>query len=151
MLKAPSFAELNSTSEAQTRAKRANRSRDTSAELKLRKALWSLGARYRVSPKNILGKPDIVFSKARVAVFCDGEFWHGRAWGSRQKRLARGANAEYWLTKIAYNIERDQSVTAQLTQLGWRVLRFWESDIKAEPNGVARHVIEIVAPSLVRS
>jgi len=75
------------------------------------------------------GKPDIIFAKARVIIFCDGEFWHGRNLQSRKAKLAQGANAPYWLAKIEANILRDRRRTRQLQRLGWTVLRFWETEI----------------------
>ena len=151
MTTAPSFTGLQSTSEAQSRAKRSNRARNTSVERKLRGALWRLGGRYRVCPKGILGRPDIVFLKARVAVFCDGDFWHGRNWARRQERLARGANAAYWQAKIGYNISRDESITRLLSQDGWIVLRYWESDINAGPALIARNILDTLAKNHVKS
>ena len=142
--KAPSFTGLRSASAAQSRAKRRNRARDTKPELMLRKALFERGARYRVSPRHILGKPDVVFPRAMVAVFCDGDFWHGRQWPDAEQRLAKGANPGYWRAKIAYNMERDERVTRELVSLGWRVLRFWESEIKANAGDIAGSVMSRV-------
>ena len=143
-VKAPSFTGLRSASEAQSRAKRGNRARDTKPELMLRGALFSRGARYRVSPQHILGKPDVVFPRAMVAVFCDGDFWHGRQWPDAEQRLTKGANPDYWRAKIAYNMERDERVTRELVALGWCVLRFWESEIKADAGDIAGRVMSSV-------
>ena len=142
--KVPSFASLRSSSEAQSRAKRGNRAHDTKPELMLRRALFRRGARYRVSPRHILGKPDVVFPRAMVAVFCDGDFWHGREWSDAERRLARGANPGYWRAKIAYNMERDERVTRELMSLGWCVFRFWESEIKADVGDIAGRIMSRV-------
>jgi DNA mismatch endonuclease, patch repair protein len=75
------------------------------------------------------GSPDIVFPGAKLAVFCDGDFWHGRHWPERKPKLARGTNGHYWIAKIERNIERDLVSQLQLESKGWRVLRFWESEI----------------------
>lgn len=125
----PSFNNLTPASEAASRAKKAIRSRDTKPELALRRALWRLGLRYRVVNRNLPGKPDISFPTERVAIFCDGDFWHGRNWALRRAKLARGANAEYWIKKIESNRVRDRRVTVELQEAGWTVLRFWELDV----------------------
>jgi DNA mismatch endonuclease, patch repair protein len=106
---------------------RAIRSKDTSIELMLRKELWRRGLRYRVNCKNVYGKPDILFVKAKVAVFCDGDFWHGKDYN--ENTFARSDNAEFWNKKIVRNMERDRIVDETLESQGYLVLRFWESDI----------------------
>lgn len=110
------------------------RSRDTGPELAFRRAIWRLGYRFRVCDRRLPGKPDLVFPRHRLVVFIDGDFWHGGQW--RRRRLAAldeqfvGAeNALYWKAKIRRNIERDFRHTAALLDLGWRVLRFWETDL----------------------
>lgn len=109
------------------------KSRDSKAELLLRRALWSTGFRYRLHKKNLIGKPDIVFTKKKVAVFVDGDFWHGRAIIDEGveglRRGLRTERADWWVSKIQKTITRDKLVTQTLLDDGWRVLRFWESDI----------------------
>ena len=144
MTAAPSFKGLASGSSAQSRAKRSNRARDTKPELLIRRELWSRGTRYRLSPRDLPGCPDIVFRRARVAVFCDGDFWHGRDWPQMSANLSNGHNGSYWRAKIAYNIERDIRINQELEQLGWVVLRYWESAIKANPSLVATEVLKVV-------
>jgi DNA mismatch endonuclease, patch repair protein len=75
------------------------------------------------------GKPDIVFKRDRVAVFIDGDFWHGRNWVELKKKLGSRANSEYWIPKIRYNRNRDHEQTLALESAGWTVVRLWESDI----------------------
>lgn len=109
------------------------KSRDTRPELTLRRALWSKGLRYRVNVKTLPGKPDVVFTRAKIAVFCDGDFWHGHNWairgfGSLAEELKQ--YTPFWRDKILYNVKRDDENTAKLRADGWVVLRFWESDIK---------------------
>jgi DNA mismatch endonuclease (patch repair protein) len=116
---------------------RRNTRRNTQPELLLRRALWRLGARYRLHFATLPGRPDLVFPSAKLAVFCDGDFWHGRGWQARRRRLARGANAAYWIPKILANRARDRRVSRQLTALGWRVARVWESEILRDPHVVA--------------
>lgn len=79
------------------------------------------------------GKPDFALVRASIAIFCDGDFWHGNNWrirglGSQEDELARYDEA--WAKKIRRNIERDKSITRTLEDSGWLVLRFWESDIR---------------------
>jgi len=107
----------------------------------LRRTLWRHRLRYRVNVRGLAGQPDIIFISARVVVFCDGDFWHGRDWNERCNKLAVGHNPSYWLKKIGGNIERDRRNTAALEAAGWTVLRFWESDILKDVEGVAQRVL----------
>jgi DNA mismatch endonuclease, patch repair protein len=106
--------------------------KDTRPELLLRRRLWQSGFRYRVNYTKLVGRPDIVFVSRRLAIFVDGDFWHGNAW--RLRGLASledlfPTRTEWWTEKIRKNMERDRSVTRQLLEQGWTVLRFWESTI----------------------
>jgi len=104
------------------------KSKDTTLEMILRKALWQKGFRFHVHVKELCGKPDIVFQKQKVTIFCDSAFWHGRDVDRTIDRIK--TNKEYWLTKIRRNIERDLEVTDLLGVDGWRVIRVWDYDIK---------------------
>lgn len=104
------------------------RSTNTKIEVMLGKALWAKGYRYRKNDKKVIGKPDFVFKKNKVAVFCDSEFWHGKDIESIKNRIS--TNKDFWINKIEKNIERDKRVNQQLKEEGWTVLRFWEKDIK---------------------
>jgi DNA mismatch endonuclease, patch repair protein len=104
------------------------RSKDTSIEIRLRHALWSKGLRYRKHYKVAVGCPDIAFPRAKVAIFCDSTFWHGRDWEQRKPKLK--SNREYWISKIERNMTRDVKVTLQLQEEGWQVLRFWDVEIE---------------------
>lgn len=105
---------------------RANRRRDTKPELELRSALHARGLRYRKDMRltDVSGspRPDIVFTRARLAVFVDGCFWHSCPDHGR----APGSNTAYWTPKLARNVERDRGNDAQLLAAGWKVLRIWE-------------------------
>jgi DNA mismatch endonuclease (patch repair protein) len=137
----PSFRGLRPRSERSSAAARgASRKRDTACELLLRRELWKAGLRYRVDVATLPGRPDVVFPRQRVAVFCDGDFWHGRDLDARLTRLAEGHNAPYWVRKIQTNVERDRRVDAQLTGIGWTVLRLWDSEIRADPVAAAARV-----------
>jgi DNA mismatch endonuclease (patch repair protein) len=125
----PRFTGTPSSATA-SKIKQRTRGRDTRPELLLRRALWARGLRYRVDVRTLPGRPDLVFTRARIVVFCDGDFWHGKNWRNRRTKLARGTNSAYWIAKITANIVRDRSTTARLAAAGWRVLRFWESEIR---------------------
>lgn len=118
-----------------------NRSTDTRPETVLRKMLWRLGARYRKNATDLPGKPDLVFVGARLVVFCDGDFWHGRNWNSLRRKLQFRANAEYWVKKIRANRERDRRTTTRLRRGGWRVMRVWEGEVLKDPSAVAADII----------
>lgn len=108
---------------------RAIKSGDTSCELALRKAAWQAGLRgYRVHHRGALGKPDLAYTKHKVAVFVDGCFWHGCPGCSRIPKT----NSSYWQAKISRNIARGQKVTSGLNEQGWTVLRFWEHEIQKD-------------------
>ena len=106
------------------------KSRDTEIEIMLRKALWEKGYRYRKNYKALPGKPDIVLTKYKIAIFCDGEFFHGKNWEVLKPRLENSNNSTYWIDKISRTIERDDEINKQLLFLGWSVVRFWGKDIK---------------------
>lgn len=106
------------------------KSKDTSIELLMRKALWQKGIRYRKNYKKLPGKPDIVITKYKIAVFCDSDFWHGYDWKNRSQRIK--SNRDYWIPKIERNMKRDKEVTEALQCDGWIVLRFWERQIRRQ-------------------
>ena len=105
------------------------KSKNTAIEMILRRKLYSLGYRYRIHSAGIHGKPDIVFSGKKIAVFCDSAFWHGKKYLEGEKFKT---NSEFWERKISQNIERDAKVNSLLTQNGWQVLRFWDHEIKKD-------------------
>ncbi len=104
------------------------RSKNTKAEVKLRKTLWHIGIRYRKNYKELPGKPDIAISKYRIAVFVDGDFWHARGHEQSPGEQVQ-TNKPFWVKKLKRNVERDKEVNERLLELNWIVLRFWESDI----------------------
>ena len=105
------------------------KNKDTSIEVTLRNALWNKGYRYRKNDKRLPGKPDIVLTKYKIAIFCDSEFFHGKDWEVLRSQLERGKNADFWIKKISKNQQRDEEVNKQLQYLGWTVIRFWGKDI----------------------
>lgn len=106
------------------------KSSDTEIEVLLRKALWEKGYHYRKNYKNLPGKPDIALTKYKIAIFCDGEFFHGKDWEVLRSRLEKSNNSEYWISKISKNRKRDEEINKKLLFMGWTVIRFWGKDIK---------------------
>ena len=130
------------TPEQRKKCMQSNKSTGTKPELVLAKAMWTLRLRYRKNNGSIFGKPDFSFKKYKVAVFVDGEFWHGKDW-ERKKAEIKG-NREFWITKIERNIRRDMEVTGRLKAEGWTVLRFWSNDVVKNTTYCAEKVKEIV-------
>lgn len=120
------------------------RSRDSEIEVILRRALWKAGFRFRKNWPGLPGKPDIVITKEKIAIFCDSEFFHGKDWESLKPRLQNGTNADYWVPKITRNMERDREVDRQLRALGWTPVRFWGKDIKKNVEECVRTIKEII-------
>jgi DNA mismatch endonuclease (patch repair protein) len=124
------------TPEQRSRIMAANRAKNTSPELLLRKSLYAAGLRgWRCHYKRAPGAPDLAWPGRKVAVFVDGAFWHGHP--SRHKPGRSGA---YWDEKIAANIERDRRVDAELRALGWKVVRFWDFEIRRDAAAVTDRV-----------
>ncbi|GAA1058524.1 hypothetical protein GCM10017608_25610 [Agromyces luteolus] len=124
------------TSEGTRRSMLANKRRDTTSELAVRQLLHSRGLRYRVDFAPVPGlrrRADIVFTRARIAVFIDGCFWHGCPEHATQPKR----NSEYWGPKLAANIARDRDTDRRFEEAGWRVLRYWEHEA---PESVAMAV-----------
>ena len=132
------------TPEQRHRNMSAIRSRDTSIELILRKALWHRGFRYRKNYKELPGTPDIAITKHRIAIFCDSEFFHGKDWDQLKLRLENGSNSTYWIKKITRNMERDSENEKALRFRDWTVLRFWGEDIRKHTDECIRAVEEAV-------
>ncbi len=126
------------------------RSKDTSIEVQLRKALWKKGFRYRKNVESLPGKPDIVIPKYKIAIFCDSEFFHGKDWDKLKEQLQRGNNADYWIAKIERNRQRDRNNDNKLMFLGWNVLHFWGKDIAKNIEGCVKVVEEIAFDSYIQ-
>ena len=120
------------------------KSKDTSIELKLRKALWAKGYRYRKNVRDLPGVPDIVLTKYKIAIFCDSEFFHGKDWEVLKPQLERGNNAQFWIDKILKTKERDDAANKKLLYLGWTVIRFWGRDILKDVDTCVKVVEETI-------
>lgn len=130
------------TPEQRRRNMQAIRSKDTTIELLLRKALWERGVRYRKNYKKLIGKPDIAIPKYRIAVFCDSDYWHGYDWENRNHCIK--SNRDYWVPKIERNMKRDQEVTERLQHEGWIVLRFWEWQIRKKLSECVEDILQAI-------
>ena len=123
------------------------KSTDTSIEISLRRALWASGIRYRKNYKALPGAPDIAITKENIAIFCDGEFWHGKNWETKKGGIKN--NHEYWTEKIERNIERDQEVNKALCGMGWTVLRFWGNDINKDLTGCVDDIKDTIFQNMI--
>ena len=130
------------TPEQRRRCMQANRSRDTKPEQMLARELWRRGYRYRRNVRGVPGSPDICFKSKKVAVFVDGDFWHGNNWEVQKQRIK--TNRDFWYSKIERNQARDRRVNQRLTSMGWKVLRFWETDIKKHLSRCADQVEDVL-------
>ncbi|WP_242131237.1 very short patch repair endonuclease [Aestuariivivens marinum] len=129
IIKVPRFNEASGFYTTKKRSKIMSniRGKNTKPELLFRKALWNHNVRYRIDNKSLPGKPDISIKKYGLAVFIDGEFWHGYNWNERKNTIK--SNRRFWIPKIERNMQRDKEVNQQLTDLGFIVFRFWSKDI----------------------
>ncbi len=126
------------TSEQRKRNMQAVKSTGTKIEIILGKALWKKGFRYRKNVKTVFGKPDFVFNKYKIAVFCDSEFWHGKNWETKKYEIK--SNRDFWYKKIERNIERDEEVSTKLKKEGWTVLRFWGQEILKNTDNCVKQI-----------
>jgi DNA mismatch endonuclease (patch repair protein) len=122
------------------------RSENTRPEIMLRKALWAVGLRFRVHNKKLPGRPDISNQRLKLAVFVDGEFWHGYQWQEKKQQIK--SNRAFWIPKIERNMQRDEEVNWQLRQRGFTVFRFWEREVKKELGACVKRVLDYVEETL---
>lgn len=120
------------TPEQRSRNMAAIKGKDTKPEMIVRKYLFSRGLRFRVQVRKLPGKPDIVLPKYKTAIFVNGCFWHGHE-GCKYFRLPK-SNVEFWKEKIERNLERDKESMQALFDLGWKVIRVWECELRNKAN-----------------
>ena len=125
------------------------KSKDTSIEIALRKALWKKGYRYRKNFKGLPGKPDIAITKYKIAIFCDGEFFHGQDWEVKKPKLMNSKNSDYWISKIERNMERDHENEQKLLFMGWTVIRFWGKEILKNTDDCIKVIEEAIFDSKI--
>lgn len=125
------------------------KSKDTSIEIALRKALWKKGYRYRKNFKGLPEKPDIAITKYKIAIFCDGEFFHGKDWEVKKPKLMNSKNSDYWISKIERNMERDHENEQKLLFIGWTVIRFWGKEILKNTDDCIKVIEEAIFDSKI--
>lgn len=130
------------TTQQRSRLMQRIREKDTSPEVAFRKVLWHQGIRYHKHDKSLIGKPDINIYKYRIAVFIDGEFWHGFNWNEKSRKIK--SNRDYWISKIEGNIARDHEINKLLEEKGWLVLRFWQSEIEKCTDHCLKQVLRLI-------
>lgn len=125
------------------------RHKDSKAELALRRALHAAGVRYRLHAPDVTGRPDLVIRSRRLAVFVDGDLWHGNPDEVRRRGRESLADVfptrtQWWVAKIERTMQRDREVTEALRAAGWTVVRFWEHDVLRDPSGCAEQVRRVL-------
>lgn len=120
--------ELKTTPEVSKRMKALSHKK-SKVESVLAKALWHKGYHYRLNYKKLPGTPDIALTKYKIAIFVDGEFWHGKDFEKTKEKLKN--NKDYWIEKIEENIQRDIKNDNLLRQIDWIPIHFWSDDVKS--------------------
>lgn len=133
--------------EVTSRIMSAVKSKDSKAERALGQAMWAHGIRYRKHVRKVFGTPDFALIGLKIAIFCDGDFWHGRGWQRRgftswEQQFERLKSPDFWRKKIAANMDRDRKVNQELKRKGWSVFRFLESEIQEDVGRCAERVLE---------
>lgn len=112
------------------------------AEVALAKELWERGLRYRKNYRKLPGSPDIAILKYHIAVFVDGEFWHGKDWEQRKNKIK--SNRSYWIEKIEENIARDKRNDKLLIEAGWVPIHFWEKEVNSHLSDCVKMIIDLL-------
>jgi len=118
------------------------RGKNTKPEVDFRKALWHKGYRYRKNYKKLPGNPDIVMKKYKVAIFIDGEFWHGYNWEQKKDKIK--SNRGFWIPKIERNMQRDAEINLKLHEMGYKIFRFWEHQVKKEKEKSIQQIVSYI-------
>lgn len=106
------------------------------------KGIMAAGLSIPKKCENLAWKPDIVFTKYKLAIFCDSEFWHGKDWEVLRPKLSRGKNPDFWVKKIERNRQRDVDEERSLRAMGYTVLRFWGKDILSRPEECVQIIVD---------
>ncbi len=146
-IKVPRFEESAGYYTTKQRSKTMSkiRGKNSLPELLLRKALWAQHIRFRIHKKDLPGRPDLVMDKYKLAIFVDGDFWHGYNWQQRKPKT----NTTFWVAKIERNQQRDQFVNEQLQAMGFTVMRFWEHEVKQNLKACVNQVLLYVEAARV--
>ena len=143
-IKVPRFNEESGfyTTEKRSKMMSKIRGKNTKPEMLFRKALFKKGVRYRVDSKQLPGKPDVSIKKYRLAIFIDGEFWHGYNWQERKNTIK--SNRAFWIPKIERNMQRGREVNRHLKDMDYTVFRFWDKELKNDLNKCVNDVLEYI-------
>jgi len=146
-IKVPRFEEKAGFYTTKQRSKTMSkiRGKNSIPELLLRRALWAENIRFRIHRNDLPGRPDLVIDKYKLAVFVDGDFWHGYQWENRKPKT----NHAFWIPKIERNIQRDQFANESLSNLGYTVMRFWEHEVKQNLKACVNQVMLYVEAAKV--
>ena len=141
----PRFNEASGFYTTQKRSKIMSkiRGKNTKPELLFRKALWKKNVRYRIDSKKLPGKPDVSIKKYNLAIFIDGEFWHGYQWDETKEVIK--SNRSFWVPKIERNMQRDRQVNQELFEMGYTVFRFWSKEILTDLDQCINDVLMFIA------
>lgn len=129
----------NLTPEQRSYAMSRVKGKDTGLERLVRSELHKRGLRFRKHVKDLPGKPDVVFRRAKVAVFIDGDFWHGYRFPAWEHKVS-----DFWKEKISKNRERDQRNFRKLRRMGWKIIRIWQHEVKNGLDACIDRIIEAV-------
>lgn len=132
---------LQTTPEISNRMSKVKLKRNNT-EILLAKELWKRGFRYHLNDKSLPGSPDIAITKFKIAIFVDGEFWHGKDWEIRKTKLK--SNTDYWIEKIEENIARDIKNNHLLNEMGWTPLHFWENTINNDIDYCIKTILDFI-------
>ena len=143
-IKVPRFNEKNGfkTTEKRSKIMSKIKGKDTKPEIMLRKEIWNKGYRYRTNSKTLPGKPDISIKKYKLAVFVDGEFWHGYNWSEKKEKIK--SNRKFWIPKIERNMQRDRENEKKLKEKGYKVIRYWANEVKEDVSACAEPIVEYI-------
>ncbi len=130
------------TTPQRSRIMRGIKAKETKPEILLRKALWNSGIRYRKNYIKVPGCPDIAIVRKKIAIFVDGEFWHGYKWHQKKKKIK--ANRRYWIPKIERTIKRDLANVKLLKKIGWRSIRFWDFQAMRDIEECTKKIISVI-------
>lgn len=138
-IKVPRFEEKAGFYTTKVRSKTMSkiRGKNSVPELMLRKAIWNANIRFRIHHSGLPGKPDLVIDKYKLAVFVDGDFWHGYNWHTRKPKTNQG----FWIPKIERNMQRDRFANEALSDMGYTVMRFWEHEVKQNVNACVNQIL----------
>lgn len=140
-IKVPRFHESGGfyTTKQRSKTMAKIKGKNTKPEILLRKALWASNLRFRIHVKDLPGKPDLAIKKYKLAVFVDGEFWHGKDWAVRKHQIK--SNRNFWIPKIERNMQVDRINRMRLEEMGYVVMRFWDKEVKENTKAIVDQIL----------